>query len=160
MLEYRGYTNITTDGPDVLAHDPIHNESVVARVHTSTFGKSDARALYEMHSDKSHLVLVCNQCSHQAVSWLHEQFDVADVLCSHNINVCIMEHCMVPRYTRLCDTEVARLYAHFGKSSLLPVMSSKDPVAMYMGYRKGDVLKVERTSTTTGYSVYYRIVEG
>ena len=74
----------------------------------------------------------------------------------------VMEHEFVPDHTVLREAEKIVLLRRFrldGDSTLLPYILSSDPVARYLGLTKGQVVKIERPSTTAGKGVTYRVVK-
>jgi DNA-directed RNA polymerase subunit H (RpoH/RPB5) len=74
------------------------------------------------------------------------------------LQVNIMEHVMVPEHTIINETEKQNLLKEWSVSSLnqLPLILSKDPVAKYLGMKKGDVCKIKRPSETSGIYMSYR----
>ena len=70
----------------------------------------------------------------------------------------ITEHTYVPKHLLLTTDEKKELKKRYKiKESQLPKILSTDPVAKYLGLRKGDVVKIIRDSETAGRYVTYRI---
>ncbi len=71
----------------------------------------------------------------------------------------ILEHELVPRHEVLSPEEAARVLEELGvKPTQLPYMLASDPVAVRIGARPGDIVKITRKSPTAGESVAYRYV--
>ena len=75
------------------------------------------------------------------------------------LQVNIMEHVMVPEHIIINESDKQNLLKEWSVSSLnqLPLISSKDPVAKYLGMKKGDVCKIKRPSETSGIYISYRL---
>lgn len=66
-------------------------------------------------------------------------------------------HELVPRHTLLDPQQREALLRRFA-SSALPRMLSVDPMARYLGLKRGQVVHVQRTSPNGGFHDFYRIV--
>lgn len=70
----------------------------------------------------------------------------------------IMEHEMVPRHTLLSKEEKKALLARYKVTEeQLPRILLSDPVAKYLGLKRGQVLEIARDSETAGRYTTYRI---
>ncbi len=71
----------------------------------------------------------------------------------------ILEHALVPKHEVLEKKEINKLLKRLGVTiENLPKILETDPVVKAIKAKKGDVLKITRTSPTLGESVYYRVV--
>ena len=81
-----------------------------------------------------------------------ECFNISELM------VNITEHTYVPKHFLLSDEEKSMLLKRYKiKESQLPKILSTDPVARYLGLRKGNIVKIIRDSETAGKYVTYRV---
>ena len=70
----------------------------------------------------------------------------------------IMEHELVPEHTIIKEEEKQKLLERFDIATFtqLPIIMKSDPVAKFIGMRRGDVCKIIRPSETSGHYESYR----
>lgn len=80
--------------------------------------------------------------------------------CFHETNliVNITKHVLVPKHLKLNQEEKNELLKTYRlKESQLPRIQKSDPIALYLGLKRGDVVKIIRNSETSGRYASYRI---
>lgn len=77
------------------------------------------------------------------------------------LEVNIMEHDLVPEHVIIPESEKEHILEKWNISSYnqLPLILSKDPVAKYLGMKKGDVCKITRPSETAAKYESYRFCQ-
>jgi DNA-directed RNA polymerase subunit H (RpoH/RPB5) len=69
------------------------------------------------------------------------------------------KHTLVPKHTKVSDSEKKKLLEKFNITERgLPKIKSEDPAIAKLGVKEGDIVKVERISSTAGIAYYYRAV--
>jgi len=74
------------------------------------------------------------------------------------LEVNIMEHDLVPEHVIIAESEKDNILNKWNITSFnqLPLILSKDPVAKYLGMKKGDICKITRPSETAAKYISYR----
>lgn len=71
----------------------------------------------------------------------------------------ITEHILVPKHEIIDNKETEEVLKRFHcKTGDLPKILDTDPMAMKIGAKPGDVIRIKRSSPTAGYANYYRLV--
>ena len=71
----------------------------------------------------------------------------------------ISKHVLVPKHANVTEDEKKKVLAQYrAKESQLPKILMSDPMARYLGARKGHLVRIERKSQTAGQYIMYRLV--
>ena len=109
---------------------------------------------------ESGIIIISGQLSPQAKQKLADINMELQVECFNisELMVNITEHSYVPKHLLLNKEEKKTLMKRYKiKENQLPKILSSDPVAKYLGLKRGDVVKIIRDSETAGKYVTYRI---
>jgi len=120
--------------------------------------------LEEILTKKDTLIVVVNDEPNdtmvERLKFLYDSRGVFVII--HNIKRLqrnILNHRMVPKHAILTETQTEDLKKQYNLTSVkqLPEISRFDPVSLLICLRPGQVCKIERNSTTSIVSDYYRV---
>ena len=109
---------------------------------------------------ESGIIIYSGQLSPQSKQKLADINMELQVQCFNisELMVNITEHTYVPKHLLLSTEEKKELKKRYKiTENQLPKILSTDPVAKYLGLKRGDVVKIIRDSETAGKYVTYRI---
>lgn len=114
----------------------------------------------EQNRFRAGILVTASALSAQArkVMAVTSQFANLECFLEEDLLVNITHHELVPRHVLLSrDEKQALLRRYRLKETQLPRILSRDPVARYLGLKKGQVVKIIRTSETAGRYASYRL---
>jgi len=72
-----------------------------------------------------------------------------------------LDHILTPNHKKLSDDEIDDVLKIYNlKKAQLPAISLSDPAIKHESVQSGDVIKITRSSPTSGETHYYRMVIG
>lgn len=131
----------------------VHGSDTTVVVNPSSVPISRDR-LTARHTEDTRLMLVLNK---DASSKAACAYDDAEIWTIDELQYDIAHHTLVPPHTIASDADVSSVLRRYSLRSRqqLPLISSRDPMARYVGLRPGDVVRITRVSKTVGqYDVY------
>ena len=108
----------------------------------------------------SGIIIISGKLSQQAKQKLQEinQELQVEIFTVNELVVNITEHELVPKYILLSKEDKEILLKRYKiKENQLPKILVTDPVARFLGLKRGDVVKIIRNSETAGRYITYRI---
>ncbi|KAK1755806.1 RNA polymerase [Echria macrotheca] len=109
---------------------------------------------------KAGILVTAQPLSAQArkVIQVTQQYTQIECFLEEDLLVNITHHELVPKHIVLSRDEKAALLKRYRlKETQLPRILAKDPVARYLGLKRGQVVKIIRTSETAGRYASYRL---
>ena len=113
----------------------------------------------EMQTGKaiSGMIITSTKLSQQAKQQIENSKEI-EVFDLKELVVNITEHELVPKHILLSEKDKKQLLERYKiRDSQLPKILVGDPVAKYLGLKRGDVVKIIRESETAGRYITYRI---
>mmetsp|Transcript_46950 Transcript_46950/g.96001 ORF Transcript_46950/g.96001 Transcript_46950/m.96001 type:complete len:217 (-) Transcript_46950:1110-1760(-) len=93
----------------------------------------------------------------QAISAINSERDKIEYFTESELIVNITEHCLVPKHEILSEEQIKCLLQRYSlKDTQLPRIHKNDPVSRYLGLQKNQIVKITRSSETSGRYVTYR----
>lgn len=176
MLRKRGYTLNTSCQPMTLEEFKLAYPNALTDRNTlkMVVQKDEVLAIHFFDENKLGLKVLKqtldnyeNQKIHKLILILKESMSPAckrllentEVFYESQLKYDITAHHLVNEHIILSSSEVQEvLNSHKCKAQHLPQIPAHDPIAKYIGAKKGDVVKILRKSYTTTTSISYRLV--
>lgn len=102
-----------------------------------------------LHTDNvKHCILVYQNNITSSVKKILQNIDIqVQLFCIDELKYNILNHVLVPKHTKV-DRQAKN-------DKKYPILKKSDPVAKFMGYKPGDVIRIDRNDGT----IYYRYVK-
>ena len=157
---------------DMVLQNPVTNKKVYIKYALETRLKTshiyDAiEELFEIDNiltNNDELIIITKDSLNQTIKTLLEQIYLSDnkfvnVLDSNNYLFNILKHKMVPEHIILTEDEKKEIMKKYYVSddSKFPEISRFDPVAITIGVRPGELVKILRSSPTAITALFYRM---
>ena len=133
----------------------------------STIGVKSIRAFCERikqdEFQNSIIVLHGKLTSHakQAINSINSLDDKIEYFSEPELIINITEHNLVPKHEIISEEESRSLFKRYSiRENQLPRINKRDPISRYFGLQKNKIMKIIRTSETSGRYVTYRRCTG
>ncbi len=155
----------TANNIDIYINDEENNKKVYIHFYNSdkSFGKKTLSDLIinitEKYQDDSILViLILKDKENNLVSKELQKpnYKNVEIFIQQSLIFNITRHVLVPEHRVLTEEEEKSL--KFNKKEL-PTILKTDPVAKYYGMKTGQICRIKRPSTVSGFTYYYRVVK-
>lgn len=104
--------------------------------------------LYNISDTSKHIIIVYDSDVTSTVKTIIDNVDkVIELFCIDELKYNVLEHVLVPKHIKIgFQPQNSKKY---------PILKKSDPVARFMGYKTGDIIKIIRRDE----SIYYRYVK-
>ena len=128
---------------------------------SAAFNKLVLRAMNK--TSISELILIANEDVNSYIATQIKQHAISNKKISmyhyDRFKIVIPNSDMVPTHEILNPTEVCDIFDYFRcKKNNFPKIKITDPMIIWLGANHGDIIKITRTSVSTGENISYRVV--
>jgi DNA-directed RNA polymerase subunit H (RpoH/RPB5) len=107
---------------------------------------------------KIHKILIINDINPKVKNDILEYGNI-EIFIKDELMINIIDHILVPKHSILSEDEKTHFFEeYYVKPKDLPRILVNDPISRYYYAKVGDIMRIERPSITSGYSISYRIV--
>jgi DNA-directed RNA polymerase subunit H (RpoH/RPB5) len=160
MLKKRLYSDLKVDTmKQTITCVTIRNETCIVLLCDMKVGVSFIKTWFPILNKFNHFILIGPSFSFQSIQFLDQHLSKIyyEILHPNDISFDKTSHYYVPQYRLLNQKEQYNICKKYGDQSKFPCMiSKKDAIAKYMGFRSGDMVEIKCNSLISGYSIYYR----
>ena len=163
------YTQFKNDNALIFIFDHLHNQKKILVYFVNTpvqISVSDVTTFARIIRDKEvgNGVIISFKSLQTSAEKIIREINIDD---NYNIEyfnideliVNISKHVLVPKHVNCSEEEKKKVLSYYrAKESQLPKILQTDPMARYLGARKGNLIKIERKSQTAGQYIMYRLV--
>lgn len=102
-----------------------------------------------------HKIIIIKDFTNKVIKQINDDYLNAEVFFEHEMIEDITKKKFIPVHQLLTQVEKNELFTRFNENELSIILSS-DPMSRYYNAKLGDVFKIIRPSSTSGYSPFYR----
>ena len=148
------YIDLTSDEGDKLGVNKI-NIKFLGRKITTIRKVLDVE---DFLSHKGYKIIIVNNIAPKAVKQLLEYTNI-EMFYDYELQINLVDNILVPKHKKLSEIEIEELkesYRFNPKNAKR--MYIDDPISRYYYLKAGDIVRIERPSITSGYSIDYRVI--
>lgn len=109
-------------------------------------------------NDNLYKFIIVSNIQNKALKQLQE-YKNTEVFYDYELKINLIDNCLVPKHILLSDKEASDVIESYNlKPNNLKRLLITDPVAKYYNMKRGNIVRIERPSINSGYSIDYRIV--
>jgi len=103
-------------------------------------------------------IIIVNDITTKALQQIANNYLKTEVFLEEDLMINLVDNMLVPKY-EIIDQNNDNFYVDYKcKKRNIPRMLSTDPVAKYYGLKKGDIVRIIRSSETSIVSPFYRLI--
>jgi DNA-directed RNA polymerase subunit H (RpoH/RPB5) len=103
-------------------------------------------------------IIIVNDITTKALQQIANNYLKTEVFLEEDLMINLVDNVLVPKY-EIIDQNNDNFYVDYKcKKRNIPRMLSTDPVAKYYGLKKGDIVRIIRSSETSIVSPFYRLI--
>lgn len=159
LIEYRKY-KIESEDEKILVSDSEGNQICIFTTIIEKLGADELRRHVDrmVELEVNHIILVHENVTPAIKNIVQNKRNTGDIIelfPADNLQFNILKHRLQPKFEKMDQKEASFFKKKFKK---IPIMKSNDPVALFCGFQKGDVIKISRIHQKETI-ISYRIVK-
>jgi DNA-directed RNA polymerase I, II, and III subunit RPABC1 len=159
MLNQRGYTDIKPGSEEITARKPDNMSVVVYFASTDKFNVKDIQYYISDMQSRGirHTIIIYKNLITPFTQKATTQFPgfIFELVPMCDLQYNITKHVLQPIYHRLTPSESKQFKKQYG--TRFGLLRNDDPMARFYGYKRGDVIKIDRRKFARG-GITYRLV--
>ena len=146
-----------------MFHIQINDVSVIYFLSMPFKWQQFLKFLIESVSDlsdpkKQFIIVIQDKLTKQTTEKLDDLRLNQQVFCIKELQFNITRHILVPKHEKLSPGDVQKVLSTYNLKHVLqlPIILKTDPMSKYLGLKTGDVVKIHRSSSSSGEYFVYR----